>query len=602
MPLEPGQTLSFYEILSPLGAGGMGEVYRARDTRLGRQVAIKVLPVDLAEDEERHRRFEREARVLASLNDTNVAGIHGVGEDSGVYFLALELVDGEDLATRLMRGHIHLDEALDLCRQLASGLEAAHEAGVVHRDLKPSNVRITSAGTVKVLDFGLAKPFRRGPEPATPTTGSESAADDFLMTEEGLVLGTPIYMSPEQARGQVVDRRTDVWSFGCVLYECLTGARAFGGASFADLVAAIVGKEPDWSRLPVGLPDSIRRLAKRCLEKDPRERLRDVGEARVVLERAARRGEGERPESSTAWGGARASVQRRFVLRTEHVRRLDNPIPRMIGDAQVYLDNERDSDTLVAFLPGLGLDETLFLDILDQLPCRAVAMSLFGFSPTAHLRPALSLEDHYRLLSDLFTELERLIRPRRIILVGFSAGADLALGLLASAASENLSFDALLLLSPAAHSGMQSISRTFASLPRDPEQIVPVLKALGGSFDTLEDWLSAHDYFVQAFRKFGERPEILSDHARRLIELSEREPEFFFRSLRHAISRVTQVECVFAAHETADVDWILQRHLEDDVLGPNYREEMISLSSVGHLHLAESAVMRPYLDALISEA
>ncbi|MFT7077517.1 MAG: serine/threonine protein kinase, partial [Planctomycetota bacterium] len=150
MPLEPGQTLSFYEILSPLGAGGMGEVYRARDTRLGRQVAIKVLPVDLAEDEERHRRFEREARVLASLNDTNVAGIHGVGEDSGVYFLALELVDGEDLATRLMRGHIHLDEALDLCRQLASGLEAAHEAGVVHRDLKPSNVRITSAGTVKV--------------------------------------------------------------------------------------------------------------------------------------------------------------------------------------------------------------------------------------------------------------------------------------------------------------------------------------------------------------------------------------------------------------------------------------------------------------------
>jgi serine/threonine protein kinase len=601
MSLKRGQSLSFYEILGPLGAGGMGEVYRARDTRLGREVAIKVLPADLAEDEERNKRFEREARVLASLSDPNVAGIYSVGEDSGIYFLALELVDGEDLATRLTRGKLSIEEAIDLCGQLASGLEAAHEAGVVHRDLKPANVRITSVGIVKVLDFGLAKPFSRGAGTVTPSSAAEAAADSLLVTEDGRVLGTPIYMSPEQARGKLVDRRTDVWSFGCVLYESLTGEQAFGGASYADLMAAIVGKDPDWARLPAGLPDSVRHLVERCLEKDPRERLRDVGEARVILARASRGIDAPRPESSTALGGARASGTCRFVLRTEHVRQLDNPIPRMIGDAQLYLDNERDSDTLVAFLPGLGLDETLFHEILDQLPCRAVALSLFGFSPAAHLRPDLSLEDHYRLLSALFAELQRLIRPRRVILVGFSAGADHALGLLASDASKSLSFDALLLLSPAAHSGMQSISGAFASLPGDQEQIVPILKTLGGSFDILEDWLSAHDYFVQSFRKFGETPKILSEHARRLIEPLEQEPESFFRALRNAISRVPRLECVFAANEAVDVDWILQRHLDDSVLGPLYREEMISVASSGHMQLAHSNVIRPYIEGLLSE-
>ncbi|MHC5211783.1 MAG: protein kinase domain-containing protein [Planctomycetota bacterium] len=288
MTLAPGQSLSHYEILGPLGAGGMGEVYRARDTRLEREVAIKVLPDELAGDAERLRRFEREAKTLASLNNPHVAGIHGIDQVGDTCFIAMELVPGEDLAARLVQGPLDVREALDVCRQLAEGLEAAHEAGVVHRDLKPANVKVTPDGVVKILDFGLAKPLRPGDAGASGTTaapGTTTAqSDSFLMTEEGVVLGTPTYMSPEQARGRPVDRRTDVWAFGCVLYECLTGRRPFGGDSLTDVLAAIVHHEPDWAVLPADTPRSVRWLLHRCLVKEPRQRLRDVGEARVLLE------------------------------------------------------------------------------------------------------------------------------------------------------------------------------------------------------------------------------------------------------------------------------------------------------------------------------
>ena len=280
MPLTTGQSLSFYEILGPLGAGGMGEVYLARDTRLDREVAIKVLPEEMARDEERLRRFEREAKTLASLNHPNVGGIHGIDQGGGTSFLAMELVPGEDLEERLKRGALPLDEALDVCRQIAEGLEAAHEAGVVHRDLKPANVRITPEGAVKILDFGLAKPI--GPNaPGNDTSSAQS--DSFLLTSEGMILGTPTYMSPEQARGKPVDRRTDIWAFGCVLYECLTGKRAFEGDAFGDLIAAILEHEADLGALPSATPPHVRRLITRCLVKDPRTRLRDIGEARLAL-------------------------------------------------------------------------------------------------------------------------------------------------------------------------------------------------------------------------------------------------------------------------------------------------------------------------------
>jgi len=259
----------------------MGEVYRAIDKNLGRHVAIKVLPASFAQDKERMARFEREAKILAVLNHPNIAAIHGLEESGGKRFLVLELAEGETLRARLERGPLPVEEALETCRQLAEGLEAAHEKGVVHRDLKPANIMLTPEGKVKILDFGLAKAY------ATETADIDIAKSPTItgqMTEPGVILGTAAYMSPEQARGRAVDRRSDIWAFGCVLYECLAGSRAFHGDTVTDTLAHILKGEPDWSKLPAEIPIRLKVLLHRCLEKDPGKRLHDIADARLEIE------------------------------------------------------------------------------------------------------------------------------------------------------------------------------------------------------------------------------------------------------------------------------------------------------------------------------
>jgi eukaryotic-like serine/threonine-protein kinase len=284
MPLAPGSRVGPYQITSAIGAGAMGEVYRARDTKLNRDVAIKVLPELFARDPERLTRFTREAQTLASLNHPNVAQVFGVLDEP--LAVAMEFVDGEDLAQRLERGAIPEDEAVPIALQIACGLEAAHERGIVHRDLKPANVRITPDGGIKVLDFGLAK--------AVDPAGGSGAIDPLDSptftsppTAMGMIVGTAAYMSPEQARGKPVDKRSDIWAFGVVLYEMLAGKRPFAGETMTDALAAVVKEEPDWTALPASTSPSLRRLVVQCLVKDARQRLRDIGDARIVLERLA---------------------------------------------------------------------------------------------------------------------------------------------------------------------------------------------------------------------------------------------------------------------------------------------------------------------------
>jgi eukaryotic-like serine/threonine-protein kinase len=279
MSLAPGRSLLHFRLVEKVGEGGMGEVWRAVDTTLDREVAIKVPPAAFAADTERLARFEREAKVLASLNHPNIAAVYGFPEAGGVRFLAMEMVRGEDLAEILTRGPLPLDQALDAARQIASALEAAHDHGVIHRDLKPANVMRTPEGQIKVLDFGLAKALQSAESGSAQTATITSAG-----SQAGTILGTASYMSPEQARGQVVDRRTDLWAFGCVLFEMLTGERAFGGATVTDVLAAVVRGEPDWDKIPQTTPASVRRLLRRCLEKDPRKRLRDAGDASLLLD------------------------------------------------------------------------------------------------------------------------------------------------------------------------------------------------------------------------------------------------------------------------------------------------------------------------------
>ena len=283
MTLSPGDLLGHYAIEGPLGAGGMGEVYRATDTRLGRQVALKVLPDAVARDPERLARFEREARTLGSVSHPNIAVLYGLetDTDSGTSFLAMELVEGDDLAQRISQGPLSIENTVELGRQIASGLEAAHSKGIVHRDLKPSNIRITPEGTVKILDFGLAK--EQGPEPGS-VEFNESPTITAEMTRAGTILGTAPYLSPEQARGQAVDRRTDIWALGCVLYEMLTARRAFPGKTSTEILAQVLERDPDWSALSASVSPALRRILERCIEKEPNHRLRDAGDVALALE------------------------------------------------------------------------------------------------------------------------------------------------------------------------------------------------------------------------------------------------------------------------------------------------------------------------------
>ena len=278
MALTPGVSLGPYEIQSPLGAGGMGEVYKARDTRLDRVVAIKVLPGHLASNPELRERFEREAKAISSLNHPHICALYDVGSQGGIDFLVMEYLDGETLADRLARGRVPLEEALPLARQMAEALEAAHDKGIVHRDLKPSNVAITADGHVKVLDFGLATM-----RAVSGTRADASNSPTLLATTPGMIVGTAAYMSPEQANGKEADRSTDVWAFGCVLYEMLTGHRAFEGDTVSETIANILKTEPAWQQLPAETPEGLRRVLRRSLQKDQRLRLRDIRDVRLEL-------------------------------------------------------------------------------------------------------------------------------------------------------------------------------------------------------------------------------------------------------------------------------------------------------------------------------
>jgi len=281
MPLATGSRLGPYEVLSAIGAGGMGEVYRARDSKLSRDVALKVLPEAFARDAERMARFQREAKVLASLNHPNIATIHGLEDSGKTHALVMELVEGPTLADRIKAGPIPIEESLRIAKQMCEALEYAHERGIVHRDLKPANVKVTSDDAVKVLDFGLAKALEGD---AASIDIATSPTISRMATQAGVLLGTAAYMSPEQAKGKAVDRRADIWAFGCVLYEMLTGQMAFHGESVTDTLAAVIRAEPDWSHLPKGTPIRVRVLLQRCLQKDPKQRLRDIGDARISID------------------------------------------------------------------------------------------------------------------------------------------------------------------------------------------------------------------------------------------------------------------------------------------------------------------------------
>ena len=386
MSLETGRKLAHYEILELIGKGGMGEVYRARDTKLGREVAIKVLPGAVSENTERLARFEREARLLASLNHPGIATLYGLEESEGVHYLVMELVEGETLAERIRKGRLPIDEWLSLFKQIAEALEAAHEKGIVHRDLKPANIMVTPEGKAKVLDFGLAKAFGReftgGAQSESPTITREG-------TEVGVILGTAAYMSPEQARGKTLDTRTDIWSFGCVFYEALSGNPAFLGDTVSDTIARILEREPDWRALPANTPATLRSLLRRCLQKDSSRRVHHVADVRIEIEESLAEPE---PVHAAVAGGGRArralvvtilvalfatgvalwSLTRSSEPATQPITRIAMPFPT---GAEVALHNFpavalSPDGRQVAYVGESGNTTRLYLRALDELDPR----------------------------------------------------------------------------------------------------------------------------------------------------------------------------------------------------------------------------------------
>ena len=313
MTVLAGTRLGPYEVTALIGEGGMGKVWRAHHTALKRDDALKVLPDAFASDPERLARFRREAQVLASLNHPNIAHVYGLEQSDGVQALVMELVEGPTLADRIAQGPIPVDEALPIAKQIAQAIEAAHEQGIIHRDLKPANIKLRPDGTVKVLDFGLAKALEPAGAMSPSATASPTITSPAMMTGVGVLLGTAAYMSPEQARGKAVDKRSDIWAFGCVLYEMLTGGRAFGGETTTEVLAKILERDPDFTRLPPTVSAPVVRLLHRCLEKEPRRRLRDIGEVRFELEES-HVGTDARLIPSTPASGVRALARQPLTL------------------------------------------------------------------------------------------------------------------------------------------------------------------------------------------------------------------------------------------------------------------------------------------------
>ena len=395
--------LSHYRLDGKIGEGGMGEVWKATDTTLDRSVAIKILSEVFSEDAERLARFEREAKLLASLNHPNIAVIHGIHRAEGIHFLAMELVEGEDLSRRIQRGALPLEETLSVGKQVAEALEVAHESGVIHRDLKPANIQLAPDGKVKVLDFGLAKAFETESGPGNPSLSPTMTAG----TRMGMILGTAAYMSPEQARGRVVDRRADIWSFGCVLYEMLTGKQTFSGETISDTLASVLKTEPDWSLLPAETPAALRRLLRRCLVKDPRQRLQAMGDARIMLDEVLTNPDGER-ESAVALPApqGRATILRLLpwlllalvMAATPWISRFRSPATRRPAETPIRLEvdlstakpllGEPGSAVVVspdgsrlAYVAGLGEERKLYVRRLEQLGATPLSGTEGAYSP-----------------------------------------------------------------------------------------------------------------------------------------------------------------------------------------------------------------------------
>ena len=598
MSLTPGSKLGRYEILAPLGAGGMGEVYRSRDSGLDRDVALKVIAHDHAHDAELIRRFEQEARAAGALNHPNVCAIYDLGAHEGLRYVVMELLEGETLRAVLGGRPLPLRSAIAYGARAAEGLAAAHAHGIVHRDLKPENLFLTKSGQVKVLDFGLAK---LKPAGISDAASGAATVPPERATSPGVILGTVSYMAPEQIRGASVDARTDVFALGVVLFELLAGRRPFVGATAADVMSGILEREaPPLETLRADTPAPLARLVRRCLAKDPNRRVQTSLDVRNELEDLLQ--ELDRPVPPGGDSRPADLAERSHVLTAAEVRQLSVRNPRLVGYPMAFVDNRRDSDTLVVCLHGVGGDHRRFEGTIRAMPYRGVALSLAGFAPGDGYRPVLPFDDHSRLVRILLQSLVREQRPARTILVGFSAGADQFLRMLVSPGG--LGIDAAGFVGLGTNINMETcfVSSRYASLdPENPNSALQSIKAFGEAARDLPSWLVIQSYLVQTFQKFGLDLEPLKRYSADLVAPFENGGDPMPGWYRAATETFPCVRFVFSDAEAAPAEAVLARHLEQNVLGDRYTERSYVTEPISHSRLPEPALACRYIEEVVTE-
>jgi serine/threonine protein kinase len=593
-----------YAVETEIGRGGMGVVYRATDTRLGRAVAIKALPEEVAQNRERLARFEREAKLLASLSHQNIATLFGLEEHDGERYLVMELAEGDTLAELIDKGPIPIDDALEYALQIADGLEAAHERGIIHRDLKPANVIVSPEGRVKILDFGLAKASQ--PE-VTDDTLAHSPTLTAPMTAAGTILGTAAYMSPEQVRGRAVDTRADIWAFGVVLWEMLVGRRLFGADSASDVLAGVLRDTPDWEVLPGKLPSGVNRLLRRCLRRDPVKRLRHIGDARLELEEATE--EPPPPEAGVPPGfrSAETLTESKWALTTDVCRHLNRETldPTVIGDKLSYLDNERQSDVLVVCLPGFGFDRRRYAETLRRSPYRGIAVTLFGFEESRRRRPPLPIADHLTILRLFLESVVVPVRPRTTVLVGFSSGADMVLRLISEGGVDSSHIDGVLALSPNANLGTCFFTRRVAEIPEDgDEKILDIAREVAGAMATPQAWLQITPYLVELVRKYHADIDALRTHGRDIIAPflggGDSPLAGWYRTARETGLGVRLVFAGDEESEQAAVRDLMLAHVDHQIFGPDFNDADIVIEpNTWHIGLMEAEVIERHVEEFL---